>query len=200
MKPHPYAYPTGPHVRRHGPSGWSDYQQHRPWIRDEFSFRCVYCLHREQWSDMRRGFQIDHFIPQKIRPDLKADYDNLIYLCPNCNSLKSASLLPDPCQVNLKSCLKYLKNGKVKSLNKEGERIILVLNLNTPSLVDYRRSKIGTLATLFVHNPSEFTKMMQFPKDLPDLTKKPPKLNSRPIGIESSWFAKLQRKQLPKVY
>tara|TARA_B110000037_G_scaffold221976_2_gene294882 strand:- start:69 stop:671 length:603 start_codon:yes stop_codon:yes gene_type:complete len=200
MKPNPYAYPSGPHNRRHGASGWSDYQQYRPWLRDEFTFRCVYCLQREQWADMRRAFQIDHFIPQKIRPDLKADYDNLIYLCPNCNSLKSATLLPDPCKVDLRTCLKFLKNGEVKALNKSGERIILVLDLNRSALVDHRRSRIGVLKTLYVHNQSEFKEMMRFPKDLPDLTQKPPKKNTRPKGVDSSWFAKREKGKLPEVY
>lgn len=200
MKPHPYAYPSGPHIRRHGPSGWSDYQQYRPWLRDEFTFHCVYCLQREQWADMRRGFQIDHFIPQKIRPDLKADYNNLIYLCPACNSLKSSKSLPDPCKINLKSCLKFQKNGVVKPLNKDGERIRLVLNLNSPSLIDYRRSLIGILATLYAHNPIEFAEKMRFPKDLPDLKQKRPKKNSKPKGVDSSWFAKREKGKLPEVY
>ncbi len=43
----PFAYPPAPHVRRNGPQGYADYQSYRPWLRDEFSFRCVCCLLRE---------------------------------------------------------------------------------------------------------------------------------------------------------
>jgi hypothetical protein len=44
-----FDYPVGTHVRRHGPQGYLDYKHYKPWLRDEFSFRCVYCLCRETW-------------------------------------------------------------------------------------------------------------------------------------------------------
>ncbi len=43
----PFRYPDGPHQRRHGPRGYASYESYRPWLRDEFAFRCVYCLTRE---------------------------------------------------------------------------------------------------------------------------------------------------------
>lgn len=46
----PFEYPSAPLVRRHGPVGYLDYSSFRPWLRDEFGFRCVYCLRREQWE------------------------------------------------------------------------------------------------------------------------------------------------------
>ena len=97
--PEPYVYPDTPHVRRHGPRGFNDYKRYRPWLRDEFSFRCVYCLEREVWRDMRDRMHIDHFVSQAIRKDLKCDYSNLLYACPGCNKLKGTKLLPDPCQL-----------------------------------------------------------------------------------------------------
>ena len=44
-----FVYPVERHVRRHGPLGYSDYQSFKPWLRDEFRFRCCYCLWRETW-------------------------------------------------------------------------------------------------------------------------------------------------------
>jgi hypothetical protein len=38
-----FAYPVIPHVRRHGPRGYVDDEHYNPWLRDEFTFRCVYC-------------------------------------------------------------------------------------------------------------------------------------------------------------
>ena len=29
------------HSRRHGPLGYLNYSSYRPWLRDEFQFRCV---------------------------------------------------------------------------------------------------------------------------------------------------------------
>ncbi len=37
----PFIYPARPHTRRHGPQGYAGYASYRPWLRDEFSFRCV---------------------------------------------------------------------------------------------------------------------------------------------------------------
>src|SRR4051812_32518760 len=94
VAPEPYSYPPGPHLRRHDPIGWKDYQKYRPWLRDEFQFRCVYCLDRERWRDMREQMQIDHFEPQALNPRLKYKYSNLLYLCPACNHLKRDYILP----------------------------------------------------------------------------------------------------------
>lgn len=47
--PVPFAYTSTPHQRRHGPSGYDSYEAYKPWLRDEFVFRCVYCLEREMW-------------------------------------------------------------------------------------------------------------------------------------------------------
>src|SRR5712671_2113481 len=91
----PFTYPVVPHVRRHGPQGYADYQSYRPWLRDEFSFRCVYCLLREQWGQMRGGHAIDHFLPMAQHPERANDYDNLVYTCAACNALKRDRLVPD---------------------------------------------------------------------------------------------------------
>src|ERR1700682_3612702 len=44
-----FAYPSEPHQRKHGPAGYTNYEEYKPWLRDEFTFRCVYCLERELW-------------------------------------------------------------------------------------------------------------------------------------------------------
>jgi hypothetical protein len=42
-----FRYPAAPHARRHGPQGYADAESYRPWLRDEFAFRCIYSLFRE---------------------------------------------------------------------------------------------------------------------------------------------------------
>jgi hypothetical protein len=37
-----FAYPDVPHTWRHGPRGYVDDEHYKPWLRDEFIFRCVY--------------------------------------------------------------------------------------------------------------------------------------------------------------
>lgn len=82
----PFSYPDKPHARRHGPSGYLRYESYRPWLRDEFCFRCVYCLARETWWRMGRTFDIDHFLPVEHLPNSGQDYDNLLYACAGCNA------------------------------------------------------------------------------------------------------------------
>jgi len=67
--PTPFAYPTTPHARRHGPRGYKNYQDYKPFLRDDFTFRCVYCLERETWYPNRdASFSVDHFEPKVLNP------------------------------------------------------------------------------------------------------------------------------------
>ena len=51
-----FDYPANRQERRHGPSGYASYESYRPWLRDEFEFRCVYCLKRETWGQVTGDF------------------------------------------------------------------------------------------------------------------------------------------------
>lgn len=81
-----FAYPASRKHRRHGPRGYARYDGYRPWLRDDFAFRCAYCLVREQWGRVTGEFDIDHFQPQSLRFDLAADYENLVYSCRRCKA------------------------------------------------------------------------------------------------------------------
>ncbi len=197
--PFPLAYPELK-ARRHGPFGWRDYRRYLEWLRDEFSFRCVYCLMREQWVDRRRSFQIDHLEPQKTRPDLKSEYTNLLYLCSSCNNLKGARGLPDPFTIPLGHCLRFHIDGNVEALRPEGEQIIETLALDRSDLIDFRLRKIGGILSDAESDWGRFVQEMRFPNELPDLTLDPPPHNSRAEGVAESWFAKRQRGELPEVY
>jgi hypothetical protein len=43
---------------------------YRPWLRDEFTFRCVYCLLRKQWGRVTGEFDVEHFRPLANSPEL----------------------------------------------------------------------------------------------------------------------------------
>jgi hypothetical protein len=93
-----FDYPSQIHVRKHGPKGYRDAGSFKPWLRDEFAFRCVYCLWRETWcQDGDESFSVEHFAPRSTHPDQACEYDNLLYACCRCNSLKrEVSLAFDP--------------------------------------------------------------------------------------------------------
>jgi 5-methylcytosine-specific restriction endonuclease McrA len=91
-----FDYPATQLVRIHGPLGYHDFGSFRAWLRDEFAFRCIYCLSREQWGRVAGEFDLDHFVPQQTEPARALEYDNLVYACRRCNLAKSSQSIPDP--------------------------------------------------------------------------------------------------------
>ena len=63
-----FTYPAQPHNRRHGPQGYSALESYRPWLRDEFAFRCVYCLTREACGPFTGVYALDHFVTAALQP------------------------------------------------------------------------------------------------------------------------------------
>jgi HNH endonuclease len=142
-----FEYPVAPHSRRHGPAGYKDYNSYRDWLRDEFTFRCVYCLHREQWETREANFHIEHFVPTAVDPDGECEYSNLLYACPSCNEAKRAVLgLPNPCKVSFNDCLRVMADGHIKSLNADGEKLKEVLRLDSDKNVRTRHRWMQVLA------------------------------------------------------
>lgn len=94
-----FQFPTHPHRRRHGPLGYASAAQFREWLRDEFAFRCVYCLEREQWVNPTGHFHAEHFEPAAQQPNLELEYDNLLYACHVCNAIKQDRVVPNPLRV-----------------------------------------------------------------------------------------------------
>jgi 5-methylcytosine-specific restriction endonuclease McrA len=133
-----FDYPDPQAVRRHAPSGYANYESFRPWLRDEFTFRCAYCLKREQWGQLTGEFDIDHFLPRRIRPDLVNQYANLVYACRRCNAVKQRLSIGDPFVILRAPRIKTLADGTVVAADAAAVRIIEALDLNSPKLVEWR--------------------------------------------------------------
>lgn len=194
-----YAYPVEAHRRRHGPAGYANYREYRPWLEDEFSFRCVYCLKRMAWASTDI-WTVDHLIPRDEAPELDCEYDNLVFACQFCNGQKGPNRVPDPCRVGYGACLRVESDGKVTPLNRYGRRLEKVLCLNHKSHVQQRSLMIQLISSLAHDDRVLFERLMGFPSELPDLEKKKPPRNSRPEGIAESYLAKRRRDELPAVY
>jgi hypothetical protein len=197
----PFIYPDRPHVRRHAPRGYSDYGRFLPWQRDEFSFRCVYCLRREQRGRASGELQIDHFLAVAHRPELKTHYDNLLLVCPICNVLKGSLVLPDPCRVLTFDAVVVDQDGAIHAQKREARRLIRTLGLDQRPATEFRLlwNSICSLARRF--DFGLWQKIMGFPEALPDLRRlKPPGGNSRPEGVGQSYHAQRERGELPATY
>jgi hypothetical protein len=192
-------------MRRHGPLGYLNYQSFKPWLRDGFTFRCVYCLFRERWYPNGQGaFSVDHLVPQHEAPERVCDYDDLLYACLRCNSWKQAARVPDPCTTPYAEYLRVREDGTIEGLTPEGARLIDILGLDDPQLADYRRRLLHALRRILLADEgrqSALTEWLGYPGDLPDLAAlRPPGGNSRQEGLEQSCYALRQRGSLPETY
>jgi hypothetical protein len=213
--PAPMEFPEAPYARRHGPGGYEKYRAYKDWLRDEFQFRCVYCLYREKWDkDGWRSFQIDHAIPQNIDKSLVDSYDNLVYCCASCNRSKQNTRLQDPFSASFYEHYRFQTDGTVDALTAEGARLIEVLGLDDPHLEEYRRKVFRNYAALermlaeigvdrgFIEPELVIAigDLLGYPADLPDLRKKRPGTNSRPNGAQQCYFARLERGEISRAY
>jgi len=197
----PFEYPAAHHQRRHGPRGYTDYTGYRPWLRDEFTFRCVYCLQRERWIPPAAALEIDHFLPVALNPELATEYDNLLYCCSTCNTAKRTRLLPDPTVVLLGETVRVDPDGTIHPLTPEAERLVIGLGLDSATYTEFRLLWIGIVAMAGRHAPDLHLRLIGFPADLPDLAAlRPPGGNTRPGGIAASYFRQRERGELPTTY
>jgi hypothetical protein len=197
----PFAYPPAAHARRHGPRGYADPESYRPWLRDEFTFRCVYCLLREQWCRVGGTFDVEHFKPTATHPERSTDYDNLQYACTTCNAAKGKQEVPDPGATLLADPVLVHPNGAIEGLTPAARRTIRVLGLDSPAAREFRLMWTGIVAWAERHDPALLARLMGDPDDLPDLSRlRPPRGNTRPEGVRQSSHARRAAGQLPDTY
>jgi hypothetical protein len=200
--PDPFQYPSKPHARRHGPQGYSKYRDYRNWLRDEFSFRCVYCLRRETWLTTPRDYQIDHFLAKSKRPDVERDYDNLVYACSECNGTKAAKFLPSPEEIAYGDCLYVDEKGEIHAVNgnETGKTIIEALRLDGPEYTYRRRRILETISEARIGSKTLHW-CLGYPDVLPNLAdEKKPKHNAREDGLHQSHYERRRRGELADYY
>lgn len=196
--PAPFTYPPALVSRRHGPTGYNNYGSYRPWLRDEFSFRCVFCLLREQWGRVTAQFDVDHFVPQICNLALATNYDNLVYACHACNIRKGKRTLS---HVHLTANnVRIYPDGTIMGLTTEAARTVELLWLNSPDSVHWRRIWIRIIEMADEHDPELWQDLMRFPDDLPDLSRLDAPGNTKPDGIGQSHFARRERGELHAIY
>ncbi|MBY0522416.1 MAG: hypothetical protein K2R98_03420 [Gemmataceae bacterium] len=197
----PFTYPATAHVRRHGPQGYADLDSFRPWLRDEFSFRCVYCLLREQWAHVRGLYAIDHFRAVTHHPEQAQEYDNLLHACAGCNVAKGARDVPDPLLLLTSPAVQVSEDGTIHADNPNAAHLIELLGLDSERFAEFRMLWIGIATLAARHDSALHGRLMGYPADLPDLTAlRAPGGNTRPEGIAQSCHVQRQNGTLPETY
>ncbi len=196
-----FAYPTETHQRRHGPQGYTSYESYREWLRDEFAFRCVFTLIREEWISRKANFDIDHFEPQASSTDLRCDYDNLLYVTHRTNLVRGRRALPDPGKVAIGDCISVdPESGEIRTLNEIGAKLVRVLKLDSVDATAERLKWLKILRSLAISDAKQFRMRIGYPTELRDLSKKRVEGNSRPNGISDSAYARRNSGTLPDWY
>jgi hypothetical protein len=197
-----FAYPEHAASRKHGPQGYAHYEAYRDWLRDEFDFRCAYCLMRESWLRGSRGFQIDHCSPRRLDPTRESEYDNLTYTCPWCNQSKAGVPVPNPTDVAYGMALQVTENGVVEAKNSLGAILIDGLRLNHAEITHQRRLVIRVVRLAEEKNNAAVVfRLLGYPDDLPNLrAKRPPGGNRRPEGVRDSCLERRRRGELALIY
>lgn len=196
-----FTYPAHPHERRHGPQGYAGAESYRPWLRDEFSFQCVYCLVREQWGLVPGVFGIDHFLPVASHASEALDYDNLLYCCATCNGAKGKRRLPSPEATLVDGAVNVREDGTIEGTTPAARRLIRVLGLDDPEYREFRLLWQQIAALAQERDPLLYRRLMGFPADLPNLASlRPPQGNKRPGGVRQSYRAQAQAGTLPETY
>lgn len=204
--PWPFAYPkVGWGQRRHGPAGYRDYTSYKDWLRDEYDFRCAYCLTRERWErDPRSNFSVEHIVPRSADDALECHYPNLVLACTRCNSFRGATPLPfDVTRDSIREHCRLDGDGTYKARSLEGGVLIDLLCLNDATLIDSRRRVLCAYARVLGYLEGatglEFD-YFRYPLDLPDLKRYCPPENSKPEGLDNSAYERNFRGELPEFY
>lgn len=199
------SYSATKHVRRHGPAGYDDYRSFKPWLRDEFHFRCVFCLLRERWvPDGEAAFSVEHFVPKSRDSALVCEYHNLYLACCGCNAAKNdCQVALDPCEEAFGRHLSVDDDGTIIGKTPEGCELIDICHINRPKLREFRL-RIVALWSHF-HELGQNTNLLSqffgYPEDLPDLSSLRPKGGNRMQGSENgSAFHRRMRGELEDVY
>jgi HNH endonuclease len=203
----PFSYLVTAHERRHDPVGYNPYTGFKPWLRDEFVFRCVYCLERELWyPDRSASFSVDHIVPQSENEKLVCVYMNLVYACTRCNSARQDNPVLDPTKVALADHLRLGEDGKLIGLTPDGCDLIELLHLNGNPALKVRRYYLDILSLreAFPKHPvieRIFLGAFAFPDDMPDLRDKhPPEGNTKKNNTRSCYYARRERGELSEIY
>ncbi len=94
-----------------------------------------------------------------------------------------------------------LDDGSLQPNDTATERVIHVLDLNSPRMMTWRSMWIEVCELAMSDRPELLHQLLGFPDDLPNLGRlRPPGGNSRPEGIAEGYYARAQDGDLPKLY
>jgi hypothetical protein len=148
-----FNYPKTAHKRTLKPKQYKRYQTYKRFLRHEFVRVCVYCRQPDT-SAPNLNYGVDHYRPKAVKrfSHLVANYSNLYYCCGNCNSYKNSywpqdeskgPFIVNPCDFDMAKHLRFdSQTGRVEPQTRDGQYTEELLLLNSPDVVEYRKSTL----------------------------------------------------------
>lgn len=144
----PFLYPAARHKRTLSPGPFTDYRKFKEPLRQEFGRQCIYCRMPDHLRTPR-SFDVEHYRPKKLFPQLLCHYPNLFYACSECNSrkgqhwpsaeaLERGAFIPNPCDHVMTHHVRFDREH-VRGVGSYGDFMIDRLQLNHESLVEVRK-------------------------------------------------------------
>jgi 5-methylcytosine-specific restriction endonuclease McrA len=143
----PFSYPKSRHTRRLRPGPFKKYWEYKPFLREEFEKKCVYCRMPDTMKDQEM-YGVDHYRPKSLFSELLTTYTNLFYCCNPCNRRKreywpmrgkiKTHFIPNPCDHEMFAHLRFAAE-KVQARTTAGAWTRELLDLDDPEVVQYRR-------------------------------------------------------------
>ena len=135
----------------------SGYEAYRRWLRQDFEFRCAYCLRHEFFFGGGEAGEIDHFCPRYLFPDRVNEYGNLYWSCRKCNAVKGGKWpseaqmgrglrFLDPCVEDHEDHWQTQADGGLTALTPVGRYTIRQIRLDRPTLIQFRQFLFGLQA------------------------------------------------------
>lgn len=151
--------------RSSAPISTRDYRRFRPYVREDFSECCAYCLLPEILAGGEANFELDHFRPQSIFSHLIHDFRNIYYSCHVCNNTKrdtwpsqqlrdAGYRFVDPCYDDFSTHF-TASDGQWQPISRAGEYSERHLRLNRGHLVKLRRM-IAELLDMLGESPIDW--------------------------------------------
>ncbi len=144
---------------------------------------------------------MEHFRPIASHPCDRLSYDILVYGCSACNVGKGKQLVPDPLTALVCADVWVNEDGTIEGHTWQARRLIRVLGLDDREYTEFRLLWLEIVGLAAREDLELHRKLMGFPNDLPNVARlHPPGGNSRPEGIEQSYFVQKQKAVLPETY
>lgn len=127
-----------------------EYEAYRPYLRQDFEYRCAYCLRHEFFFGGGEAGEIDHHRPRHLFPGLTAQYGNLYWSCRRCNAVKggkwpSAEQIGrglrflDPCAEDHDDHWRTRADGTLEPVTSIGQYTVRQMRLDRPTLTQFRQ-------------------------------------------------------------